>query len=289
MPAPMREAPMAPPITADTETPTTAATLSKSSAAIVAVVLGARGGAGQCIVKALLANPDVREVRAVVRNPAAVQSGTFDGKTMGATINVLKGDLQHDSELELRAIFDGATHVFNASAGRSYEACVAVDCNAVGSTATMAKAAGCKRYVLCSSQLVDPINKKVFIRLMLNNVITGKFFKKQLGAMDLKAEGEKLLRKSGMEYTIVRPGRLTHGPAFSGNPKVGQTNSHFMKGAPTTRADLASVLVLAALSPACANTTFEMACEKPTKSAPAAAPTASMFEGLSSQWDKEMI
>ena len=88
MPAPMREAPMAPPITADTETPATAATLSKSSAAIVAVVLGARGGAGQCIVKALLANPGVREV-GVLGEP--VRFSRADGKTMGATINVLKG------------------------------------------------------------------------------------------------------------------------------------------------------------------------------------------------------
>lgn len=64
--------------------------------------------------------------------------------------------------------------------------------------------------------------------------------------MDLKADGEKLLRRSGMEYTIVRPGRLTHGPALSGIPRVGQTNRHFLKGAATTRADLATVCVLAA-------------------------------------------
>lgn len=266
-------------------TPTTADALA-ASADIVAVVLGARGGAGTCVVKALINDPRVKEVRCVVRDPAKVAPGTFPDDLR---CTICKGDLQHDSDAELKAHFDGATHIFNTSAGRSYEACVAVDKNAVGSTAAMAKAAGCQRYLLCSSQLVDPLNSKVMIRLILNNVITGKFFKKQLGAMDLKHEGEKLLRTSGMEYTIIRPGRLVHGPPLAGTPKVGQTNSHFMKGAPSTRSDLAAVCVLAALSPTCANTTFEMACDKPGKGSAAAAPTPSTFEGLDADWDNKMV
>ena len=152
----------------------------RAMTSIVAVVLGARGGAGKEVVKALLANQSVSEVRAVVRDPSKVAAGTFPEDPR---CKIVAGDLQHADEEALKAVFVGATLVFNTSAGRSYEACVAVDCNAVGATAAMAKAAGCQRYLLCSSQLVDPINKDVFIRLVLNNVITGKFFKKQKGAM----------------------------------------------------------------------------------------------------------
>ena len=152
----------------------------EAAGSIVAVVLGARGGAGKEVVKALLANQSVSEVRAVVRDPSKVAAGTFPEDPR---CKIVAGDLQHADEEALKAVFVGATLVFNTSAGRSYEACVAVDCNAVGATAAMAKAAGCQRYLLCSSQLVDPINKDVFIRLVLNNVITGKFFKKQKGAM----------------------------------------------------------------------------------------------------------
>eukprot|EP00900_Chrysochromulina_parva_P027740 jgi/Chrpa1/95/Chrysochromulina_OHIO_Genome00015821-RA len=162
---------------------------------IVAVVLGARGGAGKEVVKALLANQSVSEVRAVVRDPSKVASGTFPEDPR---CKIVAGDLQHADEEELKAVFAGATLVFNTSAGRSYEACVAVDCNAVGATAAMAKAAGCQRYLLCSSQLVDPINKDVFIRLILNNVITGKFFKKQKGAMASDGLGWPRMASDGL-------------------------------------------------------------------------------------------
>jgi hypothetical protein len=64
----------------------------------------------------------------------------------------------------------------------------------------MAKAAGCQRYLLCSSQLVDPINKDVFIRLILNNVITGKFFKKQKGAMASDGLGWPLMASDGLGW-----------------------------------------------------------------------------------------
>jgi uncharacterized protein YbjT (DUF2867 family) len=66
--------------------------------------------------------------------------------------------------------------------------------------------------------------------------------------MDFKHEGEILLRKSGQEYTIIRPGRLIDGIHKYGKVGIGQTNGHFMKGQSTTRADTAAVCVAAALS-----------------------------------------
>ena len=267
-------------------TPTESTTQALGAAKYVCVVLGARGGAGSKMVKSLLENQSVAEVRAIVRDPAKVAKGTLPDDDL--RLKVITGDVA--TSASLKDVFEGATHVLNFTAGRSYEACQAVDCNGVGETAKLAKACGVQRYLLCSSQLVDPgPNSGKFIRLMLNNVITGKFCKKQLGAMDLKHEGEKLLRRSGIEYTIVRPGRLTFGPSRAGNARVGQTNSHFMSGAPTTRSDLADVCVVAALDPACANVTFEMACEKPKKGEAALPPTSSLFDGLDPKWDDAMI
>ena len=48
--------------------------------------------------------------------------------------------------------------------------------------------------------------------------------------------GEQLLRRSGVAYTIVRPGRLVDGPFGAAPPLVGQTNRHLHKGAQSTRA-----------------------------------------------------
>ena len=67
-----------------------------------------------------------------------------------------------------------------------------------------------------------------------------------------------------------------------------QTNAHFMSGASSTRADVAAVAVLAAQSPACANVTFEMACDPPSKK-PTASPTAALFAELDAIWDQQWL
>jgi hypothetical protein len=81
--------------------------------------------------------------------------------------------------------------------------------------------------------------------------------------MSMKWRGEELLREacldasaapseaspdsssaasSTMTYTIVRPGQLVDGAARSvGAPRVGQCNASFMRGAASTRADVAGM------------------------------------------------
>ena len=261
-------------------TPTTETALADSDAKRVAVVLGARGGTGSMLVRQLV-NSGYDEVRAVVRTPSKVAPGTLP---TDERVKIMAGDVS-DAE-GLASAFAGATVVFNSCAGRSYEQCCAVDRDGVGSTAACALKAGVDRYVLISSQLVHPSNQKVLIRMILNNVVTKKWWKKQPGLMDLKWAGEQLLRQSGMTYTIVRPGRLLHGPAGAAKAHVGQTNAHFMKGAGSTRADVAAVAVLAATAPACMNITFEMACDAPSKAA-IEAPTSALFGALDAAWDKQ--
>ena len=45
--------------------------------------------------------------------------------------------------------------------------------------------------------------------MILNSINTGLF--RPVGMMDFKHDGENLLRASGAEYTVVRPGRLLDG------------------------------------------------------------------------------
>lgn len=229
------------------------------------------------LVLRLIERSDVAEVRAVVRDPAKAPAAlSSDPKC-----KLMAGDVT-DPET-LKDIFAGSSVVYNATSGRSYAQCISVDRDAVGVTAKLALEAGVGRYVHVSSQLVDPTpNRWAFVRIMLNNVVTG--FKapwsKALGMMDMKFAGEQALRQSGLAYTIVRPGRLLDGPLDSAPAFIGQTNSHFMSGAGSTRADVAAVCVRAALDPRARNCTFELACGKPS-----AAPVADLFGELRPEWD----
>jgi uncharacterized protein YbjT (DUF2867 family) len=112
--------------------------------------------------------------------------------------------------------FQGANVVFYACSGKNYDQCLAVDEVALGTTAQKCKEAGVGRMLMVSSQLVHPDNKTHFIRGMLNTLVTGLFSSR--GMMDMKWSGEQLLRQSGQEYTIMRPGRLNDGAHKSAQP-----------------------------------------------------------------------
>ena len=87
--------------------------------------------------------------------------------------------------------------------------------------------------------------------------------------MDYKFAGETLLKASGQEYTIIRPGHLTKGAlGSSGGLLLGQTKSILPGHSPTARADLARVCVAALTHPKCKNCTFEISGNKNDKKPP---------------------
>ena len=108
--------------------------------------------------------------------------------------------------------------------------------------------------------------------------------------MDFKFAGEQLLRRSGVPYTIVRPGRLLDGPLHQAAQVVAQCNRQ-LKGAGSTRADVAAVCVLAALAARCRNCTFELNAAKPEAEADSGgAPLkATLFDALRPEWDQEQF
>ena len=238
------------------------------------VVLGAKGATGRQIVAQLLARPeeDVRRVLACVRNPDAVPEGTFPSGD--PRLEICKHEISLTGPGLPAAATDSADDihtVFYAAAGSGYELCKIVDRMGPGMVGTAAANAGMTecRVVLVSSQLVDPVNRWSLVRGILNTINTGFFHAE--GMMDFKAQGEQMLRESGVaSWTILRPGRLTNGEAgSSGVISMGQTNASFGGGgSPLTRADLAAVAVVTAFAPEARNTTVEIGTDAKTDMQP---------------------
>ena len=140
------------------------------------------------------------------------------------------------------------------------------------------------RLLLLTSQLVHPANRFNLIRGILNTVNTGLFH--WSGMMDFKFAGEKLLRLSGIDYTIVRPGRLLDDEGGKSKFHVAQTNASFMSTG-ITRSDLASLLIAAIDSPNTKNCTFEVACTPLKEDETVSLPTDALFKDLNANYDND--
>ncbi|GAB4813396.1 hypothetical protein N2152v2_000442 [Parachlorella kessleri] len=218
-------------------------------------VVGAGGGAGKACVDTLLQKG--LHVRAVVRDPQKAEA-TFAGQS-GATstlkdvtvkerLELVKGDVT-DPE-SLKAALAGCKGVVFAASGRGYWSADSVDFKGVKNVADAAKElGGVERVVVVSSALVTPKNRFHPVRILLNNI--------RWGLMDAKLKGEDYLRKSGVPYTIVRPGGLS-------NDAPGQVRlvaEQGDKGSPgrISRADVAAVCCAALTDPKARNVTLELA------------------------------
>jgi uncharacterized protein YbjT (DUF2867 family) len=247
----------------------------------VYVILGAKGQTGRLIAAQLLEEGDVAEVRCVVRDPALIEAGTFPENKK---IKVMKGDVSLEDE-KLKASIQGAHCVFFACSAKGYYPAKHVDWKGVQISAKVSKDAGVDRMVLISSQLTHPANRWNLIRGILNTVVTGLFHK--FGLMDFKFEGEKALIRSGVNYSIVRPGQLTDGPGGKSKFHAGQCNGSFLSGGSCSREDLAAICIAASKSSSAANCTFEVACTPvENMSEEKSVPEESLFSGLATDFDK---
>ena len=214
---------------------------------------------------------EVEEVRAVIRDPSAISPEFFPNDRR---LKLIAGDVTLEQTLD--EALRGAHYAVFAAAGRRARN-REVDDLGLKKTIESAERCGLRRVVVCSSQLVDPINFWNPIRLLLNTIVWG--------TMDSKHRGEGHVRafcaSARVEYAIVRPGRLVDGAlGGSGGVRLGQNNGHFLGGAAATRADVARVLILALSHPAARNATFELA---GLGAAPGVAPPETdLFAGLQS-------
>ncbi len=199
------------------------------------LVVGATGRTGRLVVSTLLENGF--HVRAFVRDVERAN------KLLGSKVEYVKGDVR---EIEsIRAALKGVTKMISAIGaslgGDSKNGPEFVDYGGVKNLSDAASAAKLDHFVLISSMGVT--HEDHYLNKAFNNVLKWKI------------KGEQVLRKSGVAYTIVRPGGLTDGEG-------GQHEVVFKQGDKgsglITRMDVSRVCVAALEIPAARNKTFEV-------------------------------
>jgi uncharacterized protein YbjT (DUF2867 family) len=151
------------------------------------------GGHGQIALRlARLLSVRGERVRALIRNPEHVA----DVEAAGAEAVVF--DLEGAGDLAAAvAGADAVVFAAGAGPGSGPERKRTVDLGAAVKLIEAAKAAGVRRYVMVSSiGADDPAAGSEAMRPYL----------------EAKAEADAALRSSGLDFTIVRPGRLTNEP-----------------------------------------------------------------------------
>lgn len=214
-------------------------------------VFGAGGKTGQECVKAALARGD--SVRAVVREQSKYEeafaalsppSSTSSSSSSPSKLEVVAGDVEASPD-DLEKLLSGASAaIFAASASKTGDVWK-VDRDGLANLATAAarasKVGGSSvRVVAVSSALVSPHNGWHPIRLLLNNMRGGG-----QKIMDAKFAGEELLRKSGADFTVVRPGGLQDAPPLGASALVVSQGDRAGAGR-ISRSDVAELCVAAA-------------------------------------------
>jgi len=195
------------------------------------VVLGGHGQIARQLLALLAARGD--RARGIVRNPDQVD----DLRAIGA--EGLVGDVESESITPLVAGADAVVMAAGAGPGSGPERKRTVDYGGAVSLIDAAKANGVTRYVIVSSMGAgDPDAGSGPMRAYLQ----------------AKADADTALRDSGLDFTIVRPGRLTDEPATG---RVDAASSLGRRGS-ITRADTAAVLLAALDTPTSIGRTFEV-------------------------------
>lgn len=196
------------------------------------------GGHGQIALLAttLLADRG-DQVVGIVRNPDHVA----DVEAAGGSAVV--ADLEHSTVDDLTPVLDGAdVAVFAAGAGPGSGVARkdTVDRGAAALFADAAERAGVRRHVQISAMMLE----------RADDPSVGEVFGAYLRA---KAAAERDLRARDLEWTIIRPGRLTDDPP-TGRVLLGDS----VERAPITRGDVASVLAAVVSEPRTAGHVLEV-------------------------------
>lgn len=200
---------------------------------MVVVIAGGHGKIAMRLAR-LLAG-EGHEVRSLIRNPD--HSG--DVRATGAEPVVC--DLESAGDDEVEAAVRGADAiVFAAGAGPGSGAArkETVDYGGAVRMIAAAKATGVRRYVMISAQAADPDHPG------------DEVFDVYLRA---KGRADAQLRGSGLDYTIVRPGRLTDEP---GTRRV-RVADRLPRGE-VSRDDVAAVIAACLAEPATIGVTFDL-------------------------------
>lgn len=204
------------------------------------LVAGASGRTGREAVDALL-DAGI-EVRALTSRPAAAETLELQGAA-----EVVVGDLLDRSDAE-RAV-EGVDAVLCAvgSSVRDLLGGPLVDGEGTVNLVAAAAGADVERFALVSSIGVGDSRPRMPLpfRVALDAA----------GVLPAKERAEERLRASDLSHTILRPGRLTVGPA-TGDVLVAEGGDTVSGSIP--RADVAELLAAAPFTPAAEGRTFEV-------------------------------
>lgn len=186
------------------------------------VVLGATGGTGLEIIRQTIKRG--HSVTAFVRSPERLSMSALDDH-----LDIIKGDLLNQPELE--RVIEGRDAVLSAFGTRTGEPRVQ------GRFATALRKAmmqtGVRRVALMSTSFLfqDSIAPFIVGRLFFRKVMTDA------------SEMEGVISESGLDWTIVRPVRLTDAP-YTGRYRVQEGHLPTL-GFTISRADVADFMIKA--------------------------------------------
>jgi uncharacterized protein YbjT (DUF2867 family) len=182
-------------------------------------IAGGHGKIGRLLEKLLIERGD--EALGLIRNPDQAD----DLREVGAEPVLCDLEAAEPNEVaEAIAGSDAVVFAAGAGPGSGVDRKWTIDYGGAAKLIEAAKANGISRYLIVSSMgASDPPAEG------------GGTFAEYLRA---KAEADRALIDSGLDYTIVRPGRLTDGPA-TGRVSIGEN----LDSGEISRGDVAAVLV----------------------------------------------
>jgi putative NADH-flavin reductase len=202
-------------------------------------IFGATGGTGTCLAEQALAAG--HEVTAVVRDPArlAVRQSP---PALTARLQVSTADIMDPAAI-IGAVA-GADAVLTAI-GPSGTGVTTVSQDSVRSIIAAMQKAGARRLLTVSGSIVDDDGESPYLRYLLKPVARRTFLRHVCA--DMRA-AEAEVEATDLDWTIMRPPRLTAGPA-TGRYRM-RIDGGLPRGLTVSRADLAACMLSAIGDPA---------------------------------------
>lgn len=188
------------------------------------LIFGATGGTGRALVA--LALEQDHAVTAFARNPAAIE-------TTHPRLRVVKGDILDRASID--AAMQGQEAVVSALGTRNFKPNTIVSEGTRNILQSM-EAAGIRRFI-CETSLGVGDSKNqtgLIFKLLLQPLLKNVF--------EDKERQETLIRQSGLDWIIVRPGGLTDGPR-TGQYRAGFSPEEKSLRMRISRADVADFML----------------------------------------------
>jgi uncharacterized protein YbjT (DUF2867 family) len=165
------------------------------------LVVGGTGGVGQLVTKKLLSGGF--GVRVSSRNVERGEETIADDRVQVCALDLIKDDVSTMTSAMAgmdAVVISVGTTAFPTMKWKDGNTPEAVDQLAVAKLAKAASLTGLKKIILLTSVGVERTKEMPFLILNL------------FGVLDAKRAGEDAVKASGVDYAIVRPGRLVGGP-----------------------------------------------------------------------------